>query len=675
MTFWALGGLINGLASSIFGFFVYLRNPKSSSNKIWTFFSLAIAFWSYSYFLWQISVEKTHALFWSRCLMAGAIFIPVTFLHFLLMWLKLYHAKKRILAISYGISFIAFILNFTPYFVKDVAPILWFRFWPQAGIAHLPFLVFWAWLILYCWFIMLKAMRISSPSRRNQIKYVLLGAIIGFSGGFTNYPLWYGIKIPPYGNVLVSVYVGLMAYAIVKYRLMDIKIAITRAGIFMFVYAFVLGLPFWFGFKTGLWLWAIVLMGLLATNGPFIYSYLRRQAEGVLLKEQKRYQKTLKDFSSTLIFIKDIEKLAQRVVFKIMESVKLNFCAIYLEQNKRFDLTYYESNNSLKLPSTISSESEFIISVKNTNTPLLAEYIPKIGNINLTLVLPLFIKQEFFGFIILGEKEKGLFFTDTDLDVFTILSNQTSLALSEIHYFNEYQKATEERYKLIVEKERLESAFQISEAYRHELGNVINIISCALVNLTWDDKFQPTKEDIESAAESIGNNVERARNIFNTVSKYNEHSQSEFKLIELDKLLKDKIDEHKDSMSKGNIILKPRIENNMKVLANDNLSDAFKYMIEGALRAVEYYQPEEKFISVSLKKNNNSAILEISDTAKDVTIDKAYKGVGIERGKEGGIFYFIARRIIFDHKGSFKMESFRDGGGTSFIISLPLEEA
>lgn len=121
------------------------------------------------------------------------------------------------------------------------------------------------------------------------------------------------------------------------------------------------------------------------------------------------------------------------------------------------------------------------------------------------------------------------------------------------------------------------------------------------------------------------------------------------------------------------ITLQVNIENNIEVLANDNLEDALEYLLAGAIRAITESSPEEKTILVSLRSNERMAQLEISDTGRDVTADTLYKGVGIERSKEGGIFYFIARRIVFDHRGNFKISSFNQGQGTTFVIELPLE--
>ena len=50
--------------------------------------------------------------------------------------------------------------------------------------------------------------------------------------------------MPSLAAYAIPVGIIIITCAIVKYRLMDIKIAITRTGIFVAVYTFVLGIPF-----------------------------------------------------------------------------------------------------------------------------------------------------------------------------------------------------------------------------------------------------------------------------------------------------------------------------------------------------------------------------------------------------------------------------------------------
>ena len=101
--------------------------------------------------------------------------------------------------------------------------------------------------IVYAHILLWQAIEKSSGIKRNQLKYIFLGTLSGFIGGSTNYFLWYKIPIPPYLNSLVSFYVLSVAYSIFKYRLMDIRLALSRASVFVSVYTFVLGIPFALG--------------------------------------------------------------------------------------------------------------------------------------------------------------------------------------------------------------------------------------------------------------------------------------------------------------------------------------------------------------------------------------------------------------------------------------------
>ena len=88
--YYAISGLVNAIGSAFIGLFVYLGNRRNNINKIFGLLCLSIVLWSFPYYLWQISTTTESALFWSRLLMVGAIFIPITYLHFVLIFLNLH---------------------------------------------------------------------------------------------------------------------------------------------------------------------------------------------------------------------------------------------------------------------------------------------------------------------------------------------------------------------------------------------------------------------------------------------------------------------------------------------------------------------------------------------------------------------------------------------------------
>ena len=103
-------------------------------------------------------------------------------------------------------------------------------------------------------------------------------------------------------------------------------------GIFVFVYTLVLGIPFGLAGwgREGLvsilgqnWFWALMIILLvLATAGPFIYQYLHKQAEDVILKEQKQYQKALLMISSNMLLIKELGRLLKTIASNIVDTVR-----------------------------------------------------------------------------------------------------------------------------------------------------------------------------------------------------------------------------------------------------------------------------------------------------------------------------------------------------------------
>lgn len=229
MSYYALVALINGIAATFLGLLIYFRRKKETASTGFTLFSLCVSFWSYSYFIWQISDSAENALFWSRMLMAGAIFVPVTYLHFVLGLLDRIGKNKRFLSFSYILFSIFFILNFTtPNFIKTVRPELFFKFWPKPGIFYHIFLATWSIYMLYSIYLLFTDYKTSSSVKRAQIKYVLIGIAAALFGASTNYLLWYEIPIPPIGNILVLAYIGFTAYAILKHHLFNIKVIATE---------------------------------------------------------------------------------------------------------------------------------------------------------------------------------------------------------------------------------------------------------------------------------------------------------------------------------------------------------------------------------------------------------------------------------------------------------------
>ncbi len=121
MWYYPLSGLINGLTLTLLGIFIFLRNRRALPNITYAIFCFFISFWSYSYFLWQISKSDMQAYFWCRMLMTGAIFIPASYYHFIIALIGKYSKKtKKYIYLPYILAVVFLILNFSPLMIKDI---------------------------------------------------------------------------------------------------------------------------------------------------------------------------------------------------------------------------------------------------------------------------------------------------------------------------------------------------------------------------------------------------------------------------------------------------------------------------------------------------------------------------------------------------------------------------
>lgn len=235
MNFYALSSLVNGLSATALGILVYFRSTRNPKHLTFGMFCLTVSLWSYASFAWHYTDSRELAFLFTRLLMAGAILIPITYLHHILVSLDQLDRHRLLLKIGYALSGFFLLTDCTPYFIADLQPELSFKYWPKPGPAFHLFLVWFAGFAVYAIYLTTTEYRRATGLQRNQYLYLLIGSLIGYGGGATNFPLWYGIAIPPDGTILVSVYTALVAYAIVKHRLMDITVVIHKGVAYGFL--------------------------------------------------------------------------------------------------------------------------------------------------------------------------------------------------------------------------------------------------------------------------------------------------------------------------------------------------------------------------------------------------------------------------------------------------------
>lgn len=275
--YFSLSALINTVTGFGLGLYVLLISFRRPAARNLFYFCLSITIWSFFYFLWQTSSNHEVALFWSRLLMVGAILIPIAFFHFVLTYLNLHknNFHKITLFIFYFFSLLWLCLLFTPYFVADVVPRSYFKYWPEAGPFFTPFLAFFVSLFIYSFFLLFKNFKTTKGDMHTHTALLLLGVTIGLLGGSTNYLLWYNINIAPWGNVLVSFFIFLTVYSIVKYKFMDLKV--VSAELFTVLFLIVFSAEIFFSKSITEMALRIVMALFMALFGSILIRSVRKE--------------------------------------------------------------------------------------------------------------------------------------------------------------------------------------------------------------------------------------------------------------------------------------------------------------------------------------------------------------------------------------------------------------
>ena len=316
MNFFIFSALVNAFISGLLVFFVVFKNRKDLISRLFFYLNLSIVLWSLSYWQWMSSDNFVSALFWSRILSIGSLFIPIFYFHWILTFLDLNKKNKNLIRFIYLVVFVIFIFSFSSLFIKEVEPKSIFNFWPVPGILYTFYLIsIYFGLTLYTLFILWRHYKISESTKKLSIKYIIISSLIGFGGGATNFFLWYDIPILPYGNILVFIYPLILGFAIFKYQLFNIKAILTEFLVFAIWVAIL--------FKL---LLEETLKGRLLVGGLFVFTIVA----GILLirsvlrevEQKEQMEKLANELESMNQKLKETDRLRTEMYSFVSHQIK-----------------------------------------------------------------------------------------------------------------------------------------------------------------------------------------------------------------------------------------------------------------------------------------------------------------------------------------------------------------
>ena len=717
--YFAVSGFINAIVSTLLGLYILLIGRKNPVHRSFSYFAFSVAVWSWAYIGWPLAGSQKNVLLFFQLLHIGASFTPITYFNFVITWLGVKDARiiwLRTIGIALSVFFGS--VTFSSHFISGMIPKFSMKYWANPGILyHFYLLYFFLYVCIAC-IILIRKLKYSSNILKEQIKYILAGFTLSFIGGSTNYFLWYGINIPPYGNILASSFVICTFYAIVKYRLMDIGLVVTKAGIFVTVYILVLGIPFCVGLYllgSGLWLVPMTLMAVFSMAGPYVYMYIQRKAEKRLLYEQHQYQNTLRRASMGMGRIKELGHLLRLIVHIVSKTVKLENAAIYL---------FHEASNQYTLRATkgrgieddsesvIAHETDLIKHLKKVKEPIVQEEITQkaadyrdkhlsnvsdaMQNLNAALAIPSFIEDRLIAVIFLGKKKDGKLYSHDDLVVFSILSNQAALAIENAQFVEDTKKTHEQLFKA----EKMATIGTMADGLSHQINNRLHamgfIAGDALDTVQLEKagklpKVQSEKilETLQYALERLVDNVKKGGEVVEGLLRYTRTGDGGFTEINLNELIKSSFEmvqykikitamdvenniDEKVFHFKGNFTQLQEVFFNLIDNAYDSIVQRREDLGEKDYQGKLVFSSEERAKTIHIKVKDNGIGVKKEDRIKLFTPFFTSK---LSSKKGTGLGLYVIKQIIEEnHKGRVIFNSeYREGAEITIILPKIIE--
>jgi len=715
--------LISAILVFGLGLFVFSKNPKSKLNIVFSLITVTVTIWLFGTFMMFNSQTDKQAIFWDRFIYMGVVFVPALMYHFSIIFSNR-RGQKKLLILSYIFSCIFLILSRTEYFVSDLFKYDW-GVHTQAKFFHHVF------LLNFFYFLSLTLRNFYQYYRdkslggleKTRAKYVFFAFFVLIIIGSTAYAPAYQISIYPFSFVSGLIFTVILAYAILKYRLMDIRFVLGRGAVYGFSLITIILLAFLLIFLRDQFLDTvplnitgplILIIGILFFQP--VFKFFEKLASKYFYYTFYSYQTVLTNLGKKSTQFLDLDKLSSLIISTLIDTMKLERTIIILkepyggkykiqknvgfrEENgisliKDNFLTNWIKKNQKPL---ICEELSFII--RDTTDKEEKEKLEKLREnmkrAEASLFLPLFIEKKIIGIIVLGNKISGDPYSEQDIDLLTNLSDQASISLQNAMLYHkvkgfgeklekEVEKRTKElkeAYEKLKKLDRAKSEF-VSIA-SHQLRTPLTVIK-GYISMMLEKDYGNPPEVMKPPLKNIYTSNERLIKLVNDLLNVSriEAGRIEIKKesFSLEEIVKSIIEELKGLTEKKGIYLK--LEKPRKSLPNisadkDKIRQAIVNIIDNAI----HYTVKEGIV-VKIEEYGNKLRISIKDTGEGMTkTELSCLFESFSRGKAGtklwtegaGLGLYVTKKFIELNKGKIWAESTGKNKGSTFYIELPIK--
>lgn len=376
--------------------------------------------------------------------------------------------------------------------------------------------------------------RPSSAAGRERVRIFLLGlvgsalapAIMLFS------VYWTGNTVFPlnYLTLTFAVFPAAIAYAIARHDLFGVDRMIRQTvgyavvtGVTALVYTALLSLIDYAvlpDLHVAPVVHVVVTMALVLVFNP-LRGRIQALIDRVYFRAPYDYRATVTAASQALASILDVDALVARLRRIVTDQMQVERMEIWLA-TERADAFARVGVRGV----TLSTESALVrhlcnhprrpihVALGRMGGRVAVEALADMVAIGAVLAVPLAFEQRLVGFLALGEKRSGRFYSTEDLDLLRTLANQAAVAVQNARAYRvlaETNRELREARDQLVEAERLAAIGELSAAVAHGIRNPLAGIKTAaelaVADAAHDDPLRESFVDILGEADALESRI------------------------------------------------------------------------------------------------------------------------------------------------------------------------
>jgi len=316
-----------------------------------------------------------------------------------------------------------------------------------------------------------------------------------------------------------------------------------------------------------------------------------------------------------------------------------------------------------------------------------------IASLEGALLVPIFIDQNLTAIIVMGKKESGKVYSEDDLGVFSILANQTALAIENAKFYED-MKSTHEQ---LFQAEKMATIGTMADGLSHQInnrfhslgfiaGDALDTIRLNQNELTLE-KMKEIMAELERAFVRVQDNVTQGGEVVQGLLKYTRKGEIGFAAVDVETVFKSALEmaQFKIKTQELKIIRDYDPASIPKIKANSTqLQEVFFNLIDNGYDAMIQRKNEKKepgyqpTLIVRVLKEDGYAQIIFEDNGmgvKEEDVNKLFTPfftTKLSSKKGTGLGLYVIKKIVEDnHGGKVEMVS-KYMQGTQMKLRLPI---